>query len=68
MGFQKKFHVEPAESCPHRLKIILWKELGCLVQKYKIAIWKNIFPNMLSNTSPDFISDMEVTDHRHYDR
>ena len=31
--------------------------------------WKtNIFPNMLLNTSLDFISDMEVTDHKHYDR
>ena len=29
---------------------------------------KNIFPNMMSNTSPDYISDMEVTDHRYYDR
>ena len=26
---------------------------------------KSIFPNMLSNTSLDFISDMGVTDHRH---
>ena len=29
---------------------------------------KNMFPNKLSNTSLDFISDMEVTDHKHYDR
>ena len=29
---------------------------------------KNIFPNMLSNTSLDFISEIEVNDHRHYDR
>ena len=29
---------------------------------------KYIFPNMLSNTFSDFISDMGVTDHRHYDR
>ena len=29
---------------------------------------KNIFPNMLSNTSLDFISDMGVTDHKHNDR
>ena len=28
---------------------------------------KNIFPSMLLNTSLDFISDMGVTDHRHYD-
>ena len=29
---------------------------------------KNIFSKMLSNTSLDFISDMGVTYHRHYDR
>ena len=30
---------------------------------------ENIFPMiMLSNTSSDFISDVGVTDHRHYDR
>ena len=29
---------------------------------------KNIFPNMLSNTFLDFISDTGVTDHGHYDR
>ena len=29
---------------------------------------EKIFPSMLSNTSLDFILDMGVTDHRHYDR
>ena len=29
---------------------------------------KNVFPNMLSNTFLDIISDIGVTDHRHYDR
>ena len=29
---------------------------------------KNIFPNKLSNTFSEFISDMGITDHRHYDR
>ena len=28
---------------------------------------KNIFPNMLSNTSFDFVLDMDVTDNKHYD-
>ena len=28
---------------------------------------KDIFPNMLSNNFSDFILDMGVTDHRHYD-
>ena len=28
---------------------------------------KNIFPNMLPNTSLDFNLDMGLTDHRHYD-
>ena len=28
----------------------------------------NIFPNMLPNTFSDFISDMGVTVHRHYNR
>ena len=27
---------------------------------------KNIFPNTLSNTSLDFISDIVVNDHKHY--
>ena len=26
------------ESCPHLLKITLWKEFACLVQNYGIAI------------------------------
>ena len=29
---------------------------------------KNIFPNMLSNTFSDFISDVGATYRRHYDR
>ena len=29
---------------------------------------KNIFPNMSSDTSLDFISGMGLTDHRHYDQ
>ena len=37
MDLQKKSFIEPAESCPHLLKITLWK-LGHLVQKYRIAI------------------------------
>ena len=44
------------------------EDLGRLVQKYKTAIQKNIFLNILSNTSLDFISDMGVTDRKHYDR
>ena len=38
MDLQKKLFIEPAEGCPHWLKITLWKELGRLVQKYRIAI------------------------------
>ena len=38
---------------------------GVIVQKYRIAVLKEI-PNMFSNTFLDFISDMGVTDHRHY--
>ena len=38
MDLQKKSFTEPAESCFHWLKITLWKELGSLVQKYRIAI------------------------------
>ena len=38
MDLQKKSFIEPAESCLHWLKIILWKELGHLVQKYEVAI------------------------------
>ena len=29
---------------------------------------KNFFPNLLSSTFSDFIPDMRLTDHRHYDR
>ena len=64
MDLQKLSFIEPGESCPHLLKIALWKELGRLVQKYRIA--KKI-PNILSNTFSDFISDMRVTDQRPYD-
>ena len=31
MDLHKKFLIELAESCPHWLKITLWKKLGCLV-------------------------------------
>ena len=44
------------------------EELGSIFQKYRIAYLKNIFPTMLPNTYLDHFSDMEVTDHRHYDR
>ena len=37
MDLQKLSFIEPGESCPHLLKIALWKELGRLVQKYRIA-------------------------------
>ena len=69
MDLQKKSFIEPAENCPHWLKITLWKKLGYLVQKLVLGLLlKNIFPNMSSSTSLDFISDTEVTDHQHYDR
>ena len=61
MDLQRKSSIAPVESCPHWLKITLWKELGLLVQKYGL-LFKNIFPNMLSNTSLDFILDMVVID------
>ena len=35
------------------------------IQNYYL---ENIFPNLLWNTSSDFIPDMRVTDQRHYDR
>ena len=38
MDLQKKSFIESAESCPHWLKITLWKELGSLIERYKIAI------------------------------
>ena len=43
-----------------RSKVIYSRNIGLL--------FKNISPSMLSNISSDFISDMGVTDHRHYDR
>ena len=36
--------------------------------KKKTVYLKKNYPNMLSNTSLDFISDMGVTDHNYYDR
>ena len=41
MDLQKKSFIEPAENCPHWLKITLWNKLGYLVQKYRIAIKKH---------------------------
>ena len=41
MDLQKKSFIEPCESCPHWLKITLWKELGRLVKKYRITILKH---------------------------
>ena len=38
MDLQKKPFIESAESCPHWLKFTLWKELGSLVERYRIAI------------------------------
>ena len=38
IDLQKKSFIEPVESCPHCLKITLWKELSRLVQKCRIAI------------------------------
>ena len=63
MHLQKKSFIEPVECCPHWLKITLWKKLGHLLQKKDL---KMIFPNMLSSASLNFISDMGITDHKHY--
>ena len=67
MDLQKMSVIEPAKSCSHWLKITLWKDLGHLVQKYRTAIWKTFFQKCCQ-TSLDVISDMGVTDHRHFDR
>ena len=50
MDLQKESFIKPAESYPHWLKIILWKKLGRLVQKYRIAI-KLIKKNIKINIS-----------------
>ena len=42
------------------------KKLGAYSKNIGLP-FKNIFPNILSNMSLDFISDIEVTDHKHYD-
>ena len=68
MDLQKKSFIEPSKICPHWLKTILWKELGHLVQKYRIAILKNISLVCCQTLFSDFISDLGVTDHRHYDQ
>ena len=67
MNLQKSSFIKHAGNCPYWLKIALRKELGHLAQKYGIAILKIFFPDILSNTSLDFASDMGVTNHRHYD-
>ena len=66
----------PSEKVLYRT---CWK-LSYLIENYimegvrspspeiKDCYLKNIFPDMLSNTSLDFILDMGVTDHRHYDQ
>ena len=38
MDRQKKYFIEHGEMCTHWLKITLWKELGQVVQKYRISI------------------------------
>ena len=38
MDLHKESFIETGESCLHRLKITLWKELGHLVHKYRITI------------------------------
>ena len=43
MDLQKKSFIESGESYSHWLKTLLWKELGGLVQKYRIAILKKLF-------------------------
>ena len=63
------------------VKVVLidwkWKELGGVRIYMEEVRWpspeilgcylKNIFPNILSNTFLDFISDVGVTDHKEYD-
>ena len=38
IDFQKKSFIERAESCPRLSEIKLWKKLGRLVEKYRVAI------------------------------
>ena len=39
----KNSFIKPGESCPHWLKITLWKELGHLVQKCRVACYLKTF-------------------------
>ena len=39
MDLQKNYFIESGESYRHWLKTTLWKELGHLDQKYRIAIY-----------------------------
>ena len=34
----QRWTFKTAESCPHSFKVTLWKELGCLVEIYRIGI------------------------------
>ena len=47
MDLRKNFFIETGEICLHWLKIGLWKELGRLVQKYRITIKKH-FPQYVA--------------------
>ena len=58
LELQKKSFIEP-----RWLKITFMEGVRSLS-----PYLKNIFLNILSNTYLDFISVMEVTDHRHYDQ
>ena len=68
VDLQKKSLIEPTKSCPHWLKITRnMQGVRSPSPGIQDCCFKNIFPSMLSNTSLDFILDMEVTDQIHYD-
>ena len=46
----------------------IMEEVRSLSREIWDSYLKSIFLNILSNTTLDFISDMGVTDHKHYDR
>ena len=47
LDLQKKPFIETSETCPHWLKVALWKELILLLKKYRIISTALIFKNAL---------------------
>ena len=66
MDFQKKSFIEPGESCLYWLKITLWKTSYLALSRNIGLLFEKKFSQFFV-TFLDFISDMVVIHHRHFD-